>query len=84
MARVNYNDPDMDDAFDDARYGVIVDGKTWDASFLYSQPDCCSSTICRVYPDTQVEIVNEQEDWFYVTLSIGTSGWIQKIYVNAE
>ncbi len=82
MPRVNYNDPDIEDFYDDSRKGIIV--SCIGTPFLYTLPDYCSTTVCHISPDTEVDILDETDDWYKIQLpkTFGVVGFVNKIYVD--
>lgn len=82
MPRVNYNDPDIEDFYDDSRKGIVV--SYIGTPVLYTLPDYSSTTVCYISPDTEVDILDEIDDWYKIQLpkTFGVVGFIKKIYVD--
>lgn len=82
MPRVNYNDPDVEDFYDDSRDGITV--SLIGTSYLYERPDYSSSPMSIVHSDIEVDILDEIEDWYKIRLpkTFGVVGFVPKIYVD--
>lgn len=84
MPRVNYNDPDVEDFYDELRDGITV-VPTWSSyPFLYPRPDIRSTPVCIVNSDVDVDILDETDHWYKIQLpkTFGTVGYILKCYVD--
>ena len=84
MPRVNYNDPDVEDFYEDSRDGITVMPIWSSYPFLYTQPNQHSKKKCIVHSDIEVDILDETEHWYKIRLpkTFGVVGFILKIYVD--
>ena len=82
MPRVNYNDPDVEDFYEDSRDGITV--SFVGTLYLYVRPDYSSRPISIVNSDIEVDILDEIEDWYKIRLpkTFGVVGFVPKIYVE--
>lgn len=82
MPRVNYNDPDVEDFYDDLRYGITV--SLIGTPYLYERPDYSSTPMSIVHSDIEVDILDEIEDWYKIRFpkTFGVIGFVPKIYVE--
>ena len=82
MPRVNYNDPDVEDFYEDSRYGITV--SLIGPSYLYEKPDYNSTPMSMVNSDIEVDILDEIEDWYKIRFpkTFGVVGFVPKIYVD--
>ena len=84
MPRVNYNDPDVEDFYDDSRDGITVAPISSSHTFLYTRPNRHSTKKCIVRSDIEVDILDEIEDWYKIRFpkTFGVVGFVPKIYVD--
>lgn len=84
MPRVNYNDPDVEDFYEDSRYGITVAPICSSHTFLYTQPNRHSTKKCIVRSDIEVDILDETEYWYKIRFpkTFGVVGFVPKIYVD--
>ena len=84
MPRVNYNDPDVEDFYEDSRDGITVVPILSFDPFLYTQPNQHSKKKCIVNSDIEVDILDEIEDWYKIRFpkTFGVVGFVPKIYVD--
>ena len=82
MPRVNYNDPDVEDFYEDSREGITVSFAG--TLYLYVRRDYSSRPISIVHSDIEVDILDEIEDWYKIRLpkTFGVVGFVPKIYVE--
>lgn len=82
MPRVNYNDPDVEDFYEDSRDGITV--SLIGTPYMYARPDYSSTPISIVNSDIEVDILDEIEDWYKIRFpkTFGVVGFIPKIYVD--
>ena len=82
MPRVNYNDPDVEDFYEDSRDGITV--SFVGTLYLYVRPDYSSRSISIVHSGIEVDILDEIEDWYKIRLpkTFGVVGFVPKIYVD--
>ena len=82
MPRVNYNDPDVEDFYEDSRDGITV--SFVGTLYLYVRPDYSSRPISIMHSDIEVDILDEIEDWYKIRLpkTFGVIGFVPKIYVE--
>lgn len=82
MPRVYYNDPDVEDFYEDSRDGITV--SLIGTQYLYARPDYNSTPMSIVNSDIEVDILDEIEDWYKIRFpkTFGVVGFIQKIYVD--
>ena len=82
MPRVNYNDPDVEDFYEDSREGITV--SLIGTPYLYAKPDYNSTPISMLNSDIEVDILDETEHWYKIRLpkTFGVVGFVPKIYVE--
>ena len=82
MPRVNYNDPDVEDFYEDSRDGITV--SLIGTSYLYAKPDYNSTPMSMLNSDIEVDILDETEHWYKIRLpkTFGVVGFVPKIYVE--
>ena len=82
MPRVNYNDPDVEDFYEDSRDGITV--SFVGTLYLYVGPDYSSRPISIVHSDIEVDILDEIDDWYKIRFpkTFGVVGFVPKIYVE--
>ena len=82
MPRVNYNDPDVEDFYEDSRDGITV--SFVGTLYLYVRPDYSSRAISIVHSDIEVDILDEIDDWYKIRFpkTFGVVGFVPKIYVD--
>lgn len=82
MPRVNYNDPDVEDFYEDSRYGITV--SPTGTLYMYAKPYYNLTPVAIINSDIEVDILDEIEDWYKIRFpkTFGVVGFVPKIYVD--